>query len=584
MTCPLQALLEARNIQQLTSGTCAILMDVNIFWRTLKVLYCTTYVEHNTRGALHDFLPVLGVWHAYAHSVKKVYDHFLPWWAALEVLGFLRYPEESTVYTKPKLVTVEHLVMGVFLAAPRLEADIRRTLLFVQERYGPESVQAQQAEGVLILCTEYVPALVEMGIAVRQCFWEMQEGNTGEVARDVLRDAIVLLSGIAGAATTEYLRNLCLMELLWSPMHSALPAAAFVEECLESSLSVLARRKASDPRATTVKDFSDMYSQGPEYSGACCIPPIYDQNIRFFSGWLIRIGLTCSEFLKIWTLTLDSAAASIGKANQHPKDLTKPGISRMFPWTIGLRLTEMLQAIGRGGIPGVVRTEGVKTRGCLTWEGAGEVRRLVTGISADTYRRHVYHGLGTLVAVAKTQLRSQQAEGVPGELMRLTRHAPRLTDGYVAQQRAEAADLVSKCKRMAKGDPRRREPIGARAVDEASGSPGERPVMGPPSPPSRGSPGTGRWIPPPPSETAPSSSQTSSLTAVTGRSSSGSLSEHDSRDVETDDDWDGTSAASTDPYGFSPVVTGLEEEDDVVEGTQGAVASTPEDDSGTQGA
>ena len=57
----------------------------------------------------------------------------------------------------------------------------------------------------------------------------------------------------------EYARNLCVMDMLWSDLNDALPAAAYVEECLESSLSVLTRRLRTDTRATNVAQFSDIY-------------------------------------------------------------------------------------------------------------------------------------------------------------------------------------------------------------------------------------------------------------------------------------------------------------------------------------
>ena len=127
-------------------------------------------------------------------------------------------------------------------------------------------MQVQQCFGLLVLCSEYCPAVVELGMNVRQCFWKTQQPNTGNVARMVLRDAVVLLQALHGSGTTEYIRNLLLMDVLWTDMHSALPAAAFVEECLESSLSVLSRRKQTDTRAHTVGDFSDMCTPAIHFS------------------------------------------------------------------------------------------------------------------------------------------------------------------------------------------------------------------------------------------------------------------------------------------------------------------------------
>ena len=117
--------------------------------------------------------------------------------------------------------------------------------------------------------TEYCPALVEMGIQVRQCYWKMQAAGTGDVARVLLRDAIVLLQSLHATGNTEYVRNLVVMDLMWSDLHSGLPACGFVEEALESSLGQLARRAGTDTRAHTVQDFSDLYTHGIPVRESC---------------------------------------------------------------------------------------------------------------------------------------------------------------------------------------------------------------------------------------------------------------------------------------------------------------------------
>ena len=257
------AILGVLKIQQDTAGVCCMLMDVNIFWRTLRLVYTQTNSGANVAGTLHNCLPVLGIWHAYAHCCKKVYQYFLPWWACLEIPGFLRHPESSTVYTRPRLIVIEHLAMAVFLVSAQVEKDIRRTAADVERVYVADSPQAHQVNGLLMLVTEYCPALVDLGISVRQCFWKTQDSGTGLIAREVLRDAIVLLQGLKSKKATEYMRNLCIMDMLWSDIHSDIPAAAYVEECLESSLSVLTRRMRTDTRANSVKLVSDVYSYVP---------------------------------------------------------------------------------------------------------------------------------------------------------------------------------------------------------------------------------------------------------------------------------------------------------------------------------
>ena len=63
-------------------------------------------------------------------------------------------------------------------------------------------------------------------------------------------------------------KPLVVMDLLWdcSGLYDALPAAVMVDECLESSLSVLTRRQGTDTRAHTVNDVSDLYEKHMFYS------------------------------------------------------------------------------------------------------------------------------------------------------------------------------------------------------------------------------------------------------------------------------------------------------------------------------
>ena len=213
-------------------------------------------------AALQQCAPVMGIWHAYANVCKKTYERFLQWMCPLENPNFLDHPEDAVVYKKPKLITVEHLLMGLLLAAPLVTDAVRQTLDEVQRKHGEDSPQALQCRGLLLLLTEYAPAAVEMGIQVRQCYWKTQQVGSGSGAREVLRDAAIILRCLHSPGNTEYIRNLMLSELLWCPLHDALPAAAFVEECMESSLSVLTRHMNTDTRGTTVQAFSDTYTRG----------------------------------------------------------------------------------------------------------------------------------------------------------------------------------------------------------------------------------------------------------------------------------------------------------------------------------
>jgi hypothetical protein len=257
------ALCDVLDGQQASSGLCCLLMDVNIFWRVLKLVYAVQKVPANVMGCLRECVPLLGVWHAYAHSLKKVYERFLQWWACLENAAYIDFPEECTVYTRPRVIVIEQLVMGLFLAAPNVAVEMRRTEQVLKQQQDDAGQAWVQFQGLRMLMTEYCPLLVDMGISVRQCFWPdvSKDVDSGDLARRVLRDALVLSQAVQSGGSSEYLRNLCLMDLLWGRIHQHLPAASYVEECLESSLSTLGRRLRTDPRATTVQSFSDTYTQ-----------------------------------------------------------------------------------------------------------------------------------------------------------------------------------------------------------------------------------------------------------------------------------------------------------------------------------
>ena len=112
-----------------------------------------------------------------------------------------------------------------------------------------------------LLVNEYVPALMHLGIAVRDLYWEHRQPGTGSFARDVLSRCLVLLLSLENCRSTEYVRGLSLALCLWTDeVHGRLPGCCFVEEALEGSLSRLSRAAGTDLRATTVDDFCDLYA------------------------------------------------------------------------------------------------------------------------------------------------------------------------------------------------------------------------------------------------------------------------------------------------------------------------------------
>ena len=269
--------------------------------------------------------------------------------------------------------------------------------------------------------------------------------------------------------------------------------------------------------------------------------------------------------------------ASIGPAQLVAKDNVKPGISRLFPLRLSLRVGEMIRSIRRGGLPGVVRTDQVKTVGCREWKGCGDVVRLMTPAASCDYGRLAAHALKTLLEGSKGRSSQKMTEDVD-VVAGLRTTAPPLSEDYVQKALSDRQDVMAACRarmkqsRRAAAKPKGRVPVSA--------VPSEPPV-----PQEDVSSGSAVAVMPEAvgvvevavvdvAEEAPQRSlssqslESSSSAAVSDGgdvAADDTVSEADSRDVDTDDSWDETSAAVTDPFGFSPRMpsdTGDSEEDD----------------------
>ena len=110
------------------------------------------------------------------------------------------------------------------------------------------------------LVTVYAPYLFNLGLSVRECYWCLQQRDTGARVHEILCFCLAFLLSLEKSEKNEYCQVISMAILTWSPFHSALPAAAFVEEVMEASLSRLTRFCATDLRLHSVDDFSDAYA------------------------------------------------------------------------------------------------------------------------------------------------------------------------------------------------------------------------------------------------------------------------------------------------------------------------------------
>jgi len=247
---------------------------------------------------------------------------------------------------------------------------------------------------------------------------------------------------------------------------------------------------------------------------------------------------------------------SIGPNSGRVRDACRPGISRLFHWRLVLRVGEMLQAIRRGVLPGVVAVDKdkVKTKGSTVWGGAGKIRRLFDVRPATEYSRSGWQAGVTLLEGSKGRAADRVADDVD-VVATLKGDGPVLAAGMVQQLVSESEEFLGECRRelrgaVPRGRKRSRAEVASAEVADSSHSSGH-PVEA--AAPVGGGAATSWEAVLERAGQSDVSAGGSSVGSAGDCESDATVSEADTRSVQTDDSWESeTSAAVTDPDGFSP--------------------------------
>jgi hypothetical protein len=367
------------NMQRRSGKLMPILVDVNVYYRILKLLYHKDVISLNVRGAFRGHPLVFGLWHAYAHCVKRTFVIFKNLWAALEYPGFLRYPDTTSVYLKPRLDALEQMVTAMYLVHSERRVEMKSTVSQCKSDFGEDSQMHRLACSLELLLGEYIPCLFSIGLSVRECHWALQKPSTGSRARTVLSFCLGYLLALEKSHRNEYCRVISMAVVTWSPYHSGLPAAVFVEEVLEASLSRLNRFCATDLRAHSVEQFSEAY-------------------------------------------------ASLG-CGREVVDCSRQHLAKTLPHRVLMRLDKCLDALRAGAMPTVVGGP-LKGRGSRTATPLQYVPRSpLHGVQHADVARCVHHAMYTLL-ISKPL----DAE-VKTSCVQIAKHSPAL--GPVAVQQIE---------------------------------------------------------------------------------------------------------------------------------------------------
>ena len=279
----------SKDTAQETSRILPLLVDENIHYRILKLLYGAK----NQRWTMHAYLRyvplVYSVWHAYKFVDTQTFRTF---WPILTYLrkGLLR--PGSTILSYPKLIAMEKTIAALMLATPRILCPHCCKAQAAAAISGPDTAHANRAavaNAVLCLLSERCPLLLHLGPLVPECNWAGGNDGTGSRAQEVLQLSLCLLERWRlGPCDTllKYERTIMCTLLYSSKWHQDLPSQANSEEFGEGMLSKLVRDKAKNTGSVTVENHYLLLQVGPGGKG------VGVQNIRMNLVHKMRQRLT----------------------------------------------------------------------------------------------------------------------------------------------------------------------------------------------------------------------------------------------------------------------------------------------------
>ena len=159
----------AKDVAKQTNTVLPLLVDENIHYRILKLLYGAKNQRWNMRAYLPYVPVVYGVWHAYKFVVTHTFRVF---WPILSYLrkGLLR--PGSTILSYPKLIVMEKTIAALMLATLQILRPYRRKAQAATVISGCDTAHANRAamaNAVLHLLSEWCPLLLYLSHVVRKC-------------------------------------------------------------------------------------------------------------------------------------------------------------------------------------------------------------------------------------------------------------------------------------------------------------------------------------------------------------------------------------------------------------------------------
>jgi hypothetical protein len=257
----LELLDSVREVQRHTGRQTPLLVDENIHYRVMRMLYSAPFVRMDVHRYLADVPLLYGVWHAYKHTVTVVYRVYLPVLVHLETVDAAG---TAMARSHRRVLYMEKLFASLLLGRGHVLEHLRARLTAYRQHGRSLRIYAiQLLEGLHDLLTFYAPALLQLGYKVRECTWNGRPDGPvkGDTARVLLEQCLVLQVHLQEdwRARTSYVRTIALALATWQPWMSRLPGCVFVEESCEAMNSRLAAACRSNPGVVSFEGVLALY-------------------------------------------------------------------------------------------------------------------------------------------------------------------------------------------------------------------------------------------------------------------------------------------------------------------------------------
>ena len=190
----------------------ALLVDCNIHYWVLKLLYSRATIGWNFPDWLRGISLIYGMWHPYKHVCNIIWRKFFPLFSCITAPVF---GAGARIYNHPKLIVIEKNIAALLLAAPDVRAQLWQKTTLFEGRADQAALNTEDGlrifRGLESFLNCYLPAIFVVGHLVHTCTWAGRADGSGIVATCVLQRYVGLLVDLAGpvAVKMDYVRTIC---------------------------------------------------------------------------------------------------------------------------------------------------------------------------------------------------------------------------------------------------------------------------------------------------------------------------------------------------------------------------------------